>query len=80
MASGILRLYPKNRYFIASLSDKIMACSIQYLPLCISDLLVSGIESHTIPIAILHYVKYLVLVPSFVILLLLAAVLRTISV
>uniref|UniRef100_A0A0P5RTT2 D-beta-hydroxybutyrate dehydrogenase, mitochondrial n=1 Tax=Daphnia magna TaxID=35525 RepID=A0A0P5RTT2_9CRUS len=80
MASGILRLYPKNRYFIASLSDKIIACSIQYLPLCISDLLVSGIESHTIPIAIVPYVKYLVLVPSFVILLLLAAVLRTISV
>ncbi|XP_057378488.1 D-beta-hydroxybutyrate dehydrogenase, mitochondrial-like [Daphnia carinata] len=79
MASGIRRLYPKDRYFVASLSEKFMAWGMQYLPLCISDLLVSGIESHAIPIAIVPYVKYIVLVPSIVILLLLAAILRTIS-
>ncbi|KAI9553524.1 hypothetical protein GHT06_021442 [Daphnia sinensis] len=79
MASGIRRLYPKNRYFIASISEKMMAWSMQYLPLCISDLLVAGIESHTIPIAIVPYIKYIVLVPSFIILLLLAAGLRTIG-
>lgn len=77
MASAITRLYPKNRYFIASISEKIVAYSIQYLPLCLSDPLVLAIEAHIIPITIMPYLKYLVLVPPFVILPLLAAVLRS---
>jgi 3-hydroxybutyrate dehydrogenase len=75
MTNAVSRLYPKNRYFVANMSDKIMAYGFQNLPLCISDRVVSAIESQIIPFEIVPYIKYFVMIPSFVSILSLVAML-----
>jgi len=60
------------------MSDNIMAYGLQNFPLCISDRVVSAIESQIISVEIVPYMKYLVMIPSFVCILSLVVMLHSI--
>ncbi len=75
MVNAVSRLYPKNRYFVANMSDKIMAYGMQFLPLWISDRLLLAILDNPALFDSMQYFKYVVLIPFFATLLWLGAML-----
>jgi hypothetical protein len=47
MAQSIAQLRPKDRYIIASPSEKVVAYAIQYLPNWMTDHLILALETNT---------------------------------
>lgn len=65
MAKAVSRLYPKNRYLVAEMHEKLTAYGIQYLPLWFTDRVLLAIGAKSIPYDSVQYLKYALLIPIF---------------